>query len=185
MKNTEIKDVMIGLSDYTTISENDNLASAIKELKSAQNDSRYKYKHRAALILDDEGEISGKLSMFDILKALEPKYQHFEHSDPAHGHIGLSRFGLNQQFLNSFVDRFDLWSDTLDELVKKTAKIRVKDVMYSPTKGEYVNLETPMSEAIHQFILGYHQSLLVLKERKVVGVLRLSDVFNLICEATS
>ena len=73
MKNTEIKDVMIDLSDYTTISENDNLASAIKELKSAQNDSRYKYKHRAALIVDDEGLISGKLSMFDILKALEPK----------------------------------------------------------------------------------------------------------------
>ncbi len=180
MKRIAIKDIMIEISDYSTVSENETLAHAISALKKARNDSNYKYKHRAVLVYDEKGDISGKISMFDILKALEPKYQHFEHSDPAHGHIGLSRFGLNQQFLNSLVDSFNLWDDSLDELVKKANRIPVKNIMYSPTKAEYVRFDVPIGEAIHQFILSSHQSLLVMKGDEVVGILRLADVFNLI-----
>ncbi len=54
--------------------------------------------------------------------------------------------------------------------------------MYSPQEGEYVKEDAKVAEAIHQFILGHHQSLLVLKNGKVVGILRLSDVFKLICD---
>ena len=55
--------------------------------------------------------------------------------------------------------------------------------MYSPQEGEYVNEELPIPEAIHQFILGHHQSLLVLdKQDKVIGILRLTDIFTLICD---
>jgi predicted transcriptional regulator len=182
MKDIEIKDIMIDLSDYATVSENESIITAIKVLKTAQQDTKFKYKHRAVLVYGTNGQISGKLSMFDILKALEPKYKHFEHSDPAHGHIGLSRFGLSQQFLDSLVDSHDLWNDTLDELMKRITHVPVAEVMYSPTKGEYIEIESPISEAIHKFILGGHQSLLVSKDDNVVGVLRLSDVFNLIYE---
>ena len=182
MKGIAVKDIMIDLSDYATVSENESIITAIKVLKTAQQDTKFKYKHRAVLVYGSDGQISGKLSMFDILKALEPKYKHFEHSDPAHGHICLSRFGLSQQFLNSLVDSYDLWNDTLDKLIKRIGHLTVAEVMYSPTKGEYIDLEVPISEAIHKFILGGHQSLLILKNNNVVGVLRLGDVFNLIYE---
>ena len=50
--------------------------------------------------------------------------------------------------------------------------------MHVPTEGEYVDEDATQDEAIHQLVLGHHQSLLVTKEGKITGILRLSDVFE-------
>ena len=49
--------------------------------------------------------------------------------------------------------------------------------MYSPSEGEYIAENAGLDEAIHQFILGHHQSLLVTSGERIVGILRLTDVF--------
>jgi len=54
--------------------------------------------------------------------------------------------------------------------------------MYSLEEGEYVDESASIADAIHQLILGHHQSLLVSKANKVIGILRLSDVFKLVCD---
>lgn len=181
MKAKNVKEVMIPLSDYAIVSEEETLANAIKKLKQAQKDTKLRHKHRAVLVYDKGNNITGKVSIFDVLKALEPKYRQFEHSDND-GSIGLSRFGFNNEFLNSLLDNFNLWDETLEELVKKASQLKVKDIMYTPGKGEYVDEESQLSEAVHQFILGCHQSLLVLKKDKVIGILRLADIFDLVCD---
>ncbi len=181
MKDKKVKDIMIALSDYALVSEDDKLANAVKVLKQARDDAKYKYKHRAVLVYDKDNNITGKVSLRCILKALEPKYRQFEHPEKI-GSIGLSRFGFNNDFLSSLVENLSLWDETLEELVKKASKLKVSEIMYTPSNGEYVNEDAPISEAVHQFILGCHQSLLVLKEDKVVGIIRLSDVFELVSE---
>jgi predicted transcriptional regulator len=35
-----------------------------------------------------------------------------------------------------------------------------------------------LDEAIHQLVMGHHQSVLVLRQKKIVGILRLTDVFE-------
>ena len=50
--------------------------------------------------------------------------------------------------------------------------------MYNPTEGEYVTEDTTLEVAIHQLIVGRHQSLLVTRNRDIVGILRLTDVFR-------
>jgi hypothetical protein len=35
-----------------------------------------------------------------------------------------------------------------------------------------------MREAIHQFVMGHHQSLLVTRSNKIIGILRVTDVFK-------
>lgn len=181
MKAKKVSELMIPLSDYATVSETDNLGAAIKVLKQAQADPKFKHKHRAVLVYDADNHVTGKLSFRDILKALEPKYRHFQ--NPEHAcNVDLSRFGLDSAFLNSLVDHLGLWDESMEELVKNASKQKVKDIMYTPSKGEYVNHDTPLAEAIHQFILGCHQALLVLEENKVVGILRLAELFDDVCE---
>ena len=170
---------MVPLSDYATVSEDDTLANAVKALKQAQSDNKFLVKHRAVLAFDSNNRITGKLSIFDILKALEPKYRQFERSDQD-GSVGLSRFGLNQEFLNSLLDHYDLWDESLEELVRKASDTKVKDVMYTPGSGEYVDADSPLAEAVHRFLLGCHQALLVLENDEVVGILRLTDLFELV-----
>jgi len=182
MKEKKVKEVMIALSDYATVSENDTLAVAIKTLKKAREDSKYGHKHRAVLVFDKKQQIVGKVSIRCILQSLEPKYCQLEHQD-AKGSLGAARFGFSEHFLNSLIDNFCLWDESLEELVKHAAKLKIKDIMYTPSNGEYVDADASVAAAVHQLILGTHQSLLVTKDKKVVGILRLVDVFELVSEA--
>ncbi|MCP4020625.1 MAG: CBS domain-containing protein [Desulfobacteraceae bacterium] len=181
MNDKKVKDLMIPLSDYLTVSEEDTLENAIKILDQAQHNTELKYTHKALLVYDQDKNIIGKVSIFDILKALEPKYRKFEHPDKLSG-IGLSRYGFNNAFMSSLLESHNLWDETLEELVGKAKKLKIKKIMYTPSEGDYVDGDAPVAEAVHQFILGCHQSLLVVKDEKVMGIIRLSDIFNLVCE---
>ena len=59
-----------------------------------------------------------------------------------------------------------------------TSTISLKEFMYTPKEAEHVEADTSLCEAIHQFVMGHHQSLLVTKDGEIVGVLRLTDVFK-------
>lgn len=181
MKKLKVEELMIPLSEYATVTETDTLTQAIKTLKQAQADDQFTHKHRAVLIFDKGGHITGKLGYRGILKALEPKYRQFEHAEDT-GTIGLSRFGFNYEFLHSLVDRLELWDEPMETLVKQASGLLVKDIMYKPTPEEYVSPDAPLAEALHQFILGCHQSLLVADNGQVVGVIRLADLFEHVAE---
>jgi len=181
MKDKKVREIMIALSDYATVSEEDTLGTAIRTLKKAREDKKYEHKQRSVLVYDKNKKIVGKVSLRCILQSLEPKYCHIQNPD---GHdIGLSRFGFSNDFLNSMVKNFCLWDESLEELVKHASTLKVKNIMYTPSNGEYVDEDASVAEAVHQFILGCHQSLLVTKDKKVTGVLRLVDMFKLVSEA--
>ncbi|MBU8849071.1 MAG: CBS domain-containing protein [Desulfobacterales bacterium] len=183
MKPKKVKEVMIPLQEYATVNEEDTLETAVKTLlASHKTTDQSKYKHRAVLVFDKDGDICGKVSSLDILRALEPKYSQFGSSEHL-AKMGLSRFGLSCDFVHSLVENYNLWDESCDTLVVKAKKRKVKDIMHSPQEGEYVSEEVLVPEAIHQFILGHHQSLLVMnKQDKVIGILRLTDIFTLICD---
>ncbi|MCW7754819.1 CBS domain-containing protein [Desulfobotulus sp. H1] len=179
MKNVMVKEVMIPLDEYTTISGEQSLYDAMLVLEDALKAVKATCGegHRAVLVFDDKGEIVGKLSHLDVLRAMEPKY--FEVGDGSPMSLGLSRFGLSPKFMKGLLEQFSLWDKPLKDIAKKTSRIKVKDVMYTPSAGEYVDEEATLDEGVHQLLLGQHQSLLVTRGEghKVVGILRLGDVF--------
>ena len=179
MKNIQVKEVMIPLSEYSTISGEETLYDAMLVLEGALNrmKSTCGEGHRAVLVYDEKNEIVGKLSHLDVLRALEPKY--FEVGDGSPMSLGLSRFGLSPKFMKGLLEQFRLWDKPLQDIARKTTRIKVKDVMYTPSAGEYVQEDASLDEGIHQLLLGQHQSLLVTRgeEQKVVGILRIGDVF--------
>jgi CBS domain-containing protein len=77
--------------------------------------------------------------------------------------------------------RYSLWDKPLNDICSKAAGLRVKSFMYTPKGGKYVREDTTMDEAIHQLVVGHHQSLLVTRSEEIVGILRLTDVFHEIC----
>jgi CBS domain-containing protein len=174
VKTFTVKDLMVPLSEYATVSEDATLYEAVLALEKAQEsfeDKHTRYSHRAILILDKDGNVAGKLSQLDVLKALEPKYQ-----DLLEGR-GLQRFGLSRQFMQSMLQQYRLFAEPLEEICRKAGEKNVKQFMYEPGEGEYVTEKASMGEAIHQLIMGHHQSLLVTRDKKIVGILRLTDVF--------
>ena len=165
---------MVPLSEYATVTEDATLFEAVLSLEEAQEkfeDKHTRYRHRAILILDKDDIVVGKIGQLDVLRALEPKYQEMVQGE------GLHRFGFTKEFMTSMSEDYNLFANPLDDICRKAGEQNVKEFMYTPTEGEYVSEDASLDVAIHQFIMGHHQSLLVTRDQKIVGILRLSDVF--------
>jgi CBS domain-containing protein len=175
MQSIKVKDLMVPLDEYATVDEDATLYEAVIALEKAHEEldrSRYTYLHRAILVLDKNKNVVGKISQLDALRALEPKYA--EIGDLA----GAGRGGFSPQFIRSMLQRYSLLEGPLGAVCSAAAKIKVKDFMYTPKEGEYVSEEATLNEAIHQIVMGHHQSLLVTRNSGIVGILRLTDVFK-------
>ena len=172
MKHYQVKDLMVPLSEYATVSEDATLFDAVKALEKAQEDFDHtRFRHRAVLILDGSDKVIGKLSQLDVLKALEPKY------DDMLDRRRLRSFGFTKDFMKSMLEDYQLFDNPLGDICRKAGEQNVTKFMYSISKGEYIVESATLDEAIHQFVLGRHQSLLVTRDDAILGLLRLTDVF--------
>ena len=172
MDEVKVKNLMVPLAEYATVSKDATLHEAVLALKEAQQKfERGDYLHRAILVYDENKKVVGKLSQSDVLRALEPGYKEIGNLD----HV--SHWGLTRDFIRSLMKTHGLLQRPLDDICQVAAVMKVRDVMYTPAEGEYVQEDSTLNEAIHQLVIGKHQSLLVTKGDQVVGVLRLTDVF--------
>lgn len=172
METYVVKDLMVPLDEYATVDEDATLFEAVMALEKAQLEySSSHYLHRAILILDKEQKVIGKISQIDVLRALEPKYAQMQ------GIEGQSRHGISKQFAKSLMVQYRLFDSPMKDICKTAGTKKVREFMYTPTEGEYVSGDATLDEAIHQLVLGQHQSLLVTRDEEIVGVLRLVDVF--------
>jgi CBS domain-containing protein len=174
VKDKTVKGLMVSLSDYATVYENQTLFEALMALENAHEKlDPTAHRHRAILILNNADQVVGKLSQWDILKALEPKYRKIEDLDK------VSRTGFSPDFLKSMLVQHTLWNKPLIDVCRVGGKHKVKDVMYHPTEGEYININAPLGEAMNQLVVGQYLSLLVTDdEQKIIGILKLIDVFE-------
>jgi CBS domain-containing protein len=178
MKEKVVRELMIPAGEYSMVSEDATLFDAVMALDKALTESdRARFPHKALLVYDKDDNIVGKVSQLDILRALEPKYKTM-------GFPGsLSRFGLTKQFQETMLKELRFWDKPMDDICRKAARIKVKEFMYTPDEGEYINEDASLDKAINQLVMGNHQSLLVMKDDKIVGILRKTDVFMEIVRA--
>lgn len=177
MDKVKVKDLMIPLDRYCTVSEDATLydaALAIERVQTSQEPGKRPF--RAVLVYDRQGKVIGKLSQIDVLRSLEPRY--VEMGDLRK----LSGFGISAEFLHGAMDQHELWKSPLDDLCRKAHARCVLEVVRSPLEGEVIDQEAPLNRAVHQLIVGHFQSLLVTSKEEVVGILRLVDVFHEVVE---
>jgi CBS domain-containing protein len=177
MQSILVKEMMIPLKDYAKVSEDATLNEAVKALKEVQEKfDQSLYHHRAILVYNADGKIVGKLSQLDVLKSLEPKYEDVFNPE------GMDRFGINQEYIQKMIRDLGLLKLPLDDICRIAAAVRVKNIMNTPTKGEYIAETASLSEAVLLLIVGHHQSLLVTRDKEIIGILRLTDVFKKISD---
>jgi predicted transcriptional regulator len=172
MKTIAVKDLVVPLSEYATIPIGASLLEAVEALEKAQEDfDSTKYRHRAILVLNETGHVVGKIGQLDALRALEPKYCEMVEGQ------AVSRLGFSAKFIQDMCDQYDLFDKPLDDLCKKASTLNVENCMGELTENEYISIEATLDMAIHQLVMGSHQSLVVKDGPAIVGILRLTDVF--------
>jgi CBS domain-containing protein len=172
MKTIVVKDLMVPLSEYATVPETASLYEAVLALEKAQEEFDHtKYRHRGILVLNRDGHVVGKIGQLDVLRALEPNYVQIQ------GESGFARLGFTKKFMQSMLESYHLWASPLRDICARAVIVPVSDFMYAPGEGEYVEESVSLDEAIHQLVMGHHQSLLVTRDKAIIGILRLTDVF--------
>lgn len=173
MTTKTVEELMTPLSEYATVSQDATLKEAIIALENVQKAfDKNQYQHRAVLVYNELNYIVGKVGQLDVLRALEPKYESMGAAS------GIARFGFSSHFMKSMFEHYKLFDSPMEKLTKRAASLKVKEFMHTPTEGEFVNKKASVNEAIHSFVMGQHQSLLVVSEKQIVGILRLVDVFK-------
>ena len=178
MSDFRVKELMVPLSEYATVPEGSTLFDAVLALEKAQEEFDHtKYKHRAVLILDGDNQVIGKLGQLDVLRALEPKNEDL-------GAINaLGQFGFSTKFVRNVRKQMRLRTSPLNDICSKAARLRVEDFMQAPSEGEFIDEEASLEIAVLQLVMGNHLLLLVTRDRQIVGILRLTDVFAAVSRA--
>lgn len=173
MENYLVKDLMVPISEYATVIIGTSLIDAVQTLEKAQKSyTMSKYQHRAVLVLDESGRIVGKISQLRALKAIEPDVK-------ANAEIErLKEFNFSENYITQLRDLYRSHGKIMSKhSLREASSKKVEEFMQTPSVGEFVSENSSLDTAIHRLVAGTHLSLLVTRNEKIVGVLRISDVF--------
>ena len=175
MKNIKVKEIMIPIDRYVKVTEEDGLMDVIQALDNSKSAEK-KHAHRDAFVMDQNGNFIGKVTMIDVFRALQPNYQKINVDDIVAGGQG----ELNKEMLMNILDDFDLWVEPTENLCKRGEAKKVSEMMHIPTDAEYIQEEDSIEKALHLYVMGAHQPLIVQKEGTVTGALRFGDIFEIV-----
>ena len=172
MQKYLVKDLMVPISEYATVSKGSTLSEAVLALEKVQAEFTHsKYSHRAVLVMDKDKRIVGKLSQLDFLHAIETRDEQTERIKD------IAKFGFSPKAIARQQEQHRLMTPPSKDIYTKAAKLKVEEFMQRLTEGEYVEEGNSFETAVRQLITGHHLSLLVTRGKDIVGILRLSDIF--------
>jgi len=152
------KDVMVSITEYTVVKEEDTLRRALLVLKSSLGSG-----HRTLAVQGGRDEITGLLTLRAILKTLEAL---------AHKEQALAGSGWKLPLMESWAQFF------LRSKIERLPEMKVRHAM-RPVSKIFVGEDAPLPEAVKKILQNQVNHVPVLnKEQKVVGVIRAVDVLG-------
>ena len=171
MKDKKVKDIMIPISEYATVKHDAMIIDAIMTLEKTRNKTLgRKDRYRAVLVVDDKNRIIGKIGYLSFLKAMEPNYNKPEIED------AFGRVNLDPDFIDDLMENFNLWEEDFLDICSRANTVKVTEAM-KPV-DEHIDADASLVDAMHKLIVWNTMSLLVKKKESIVGIIRLSDVYE-------
>lgn len=177
METKRVREVMIPIASYVTVREEDSLFSVIQTLESSRIAKKSRA-HRDAVVVDADGEFIGKVTMIEVFRALETNYNKIDVDKI----IAAGKGKLTEDMITAATKDFDFWVEPSKNICERGQAKKVSEVMHVPNASEYINEEESIEKALHLYVLGAHQPLIVKKGETITGMLRFGDVFDVIRE---
>ena len=154
----KVKDLMIPLEDYPHIPYWFTLRQAMAIVREASIKFEGSFEPRAVLVFDEKYQLMGMLTLRDIIKGLEPK------------------FAKDAGMIKADPTLAVLMGDMFGPGMKEASQKAVSEVM-SPIKVT-VNGDDPITKALFLMIQENVGMMPVLLDKKVVGMVRMSELFK-------
>jgi len=169
MKDKRAGDVMIPISKYVTVSQETSLVEVLQALENARA-SEQERAHRDVIVVTGSGDVIGKVTMLDIFRALEPNYRKVFKNAP--------KGTLTKGFVRKAMNDFNLWMEPVQSICARGGNLKVSEVMHRPESIEFIDEDDPLEKALHLYVMGVHQPLIVKKDGTITGILRFGDIFE-------
>lgn len=159
----KVKYIMIPISEYTIVNGDMSVKEAIEALKesfTSKSTARImETGHRSVLILDENEEVEGFLTIKDLMEALMPGYLRAPKPSMA----------------DSIVYSPMFWTGMFEAEMKTLSKKKVREVMSSAPRS--INAETNIMETAYLMLKSNVRRLIVEEGGKIVGIVREQDLF--------
>jgi hypothetical protein len=168
-----VKDFMVPIAKFPRISDTATFSGAVMALERAQDEYvSGKREQRILLVTDSENKVVGKLSPIDVVRGLEPDYEKLV-DEQSSAYVGNFDY-----VIQPMKDQAMLWAKPLDDLCTTAKDVLVKDFIQAPKAHQVIEQEATLNSAFHRFVMFKHDSLFVMDGKKLVGLLRFSDVYR-------
>lgn len=159
----KVADLMIPLEDYPHVPYWFTLRQAMAIVREAAIKFEGTFEPRSLLVFDEKYQLLGILTLRDIIRGLAPKF--------LQGAVGKLRAAFD---LDSALSGLE--ADLSGPRVKEASQTAVSEVM-SPIKVT-VGAGDSLAKALFLMIKEEVGRMPVMQEQKVVGIIRLSDLFR-------
>ncbi|NOQ45224.1 MAG: CBS domain-containing protein [Desulfobulbaceae bacterium] len=162
-----VKDFVISIDKYPHITENQTLGDAVAEILSFKWGTGDQYlRFPCLLVINDSHQMVGRVLIEDMLRGLEPQ---------------LFKKFKDNGFEGKKSDQSDLaflWEETFFKNCKKKHEKPIKEFM-SPI-GNKAKMTDSILKVLYVMLQDKLSTIPVVDENKVVGILRLEEVFSVI-----
>ncbi|KPJ99531.1 MAG: hypothetical protein AMJ60_04755 [Desulfobacterales bacterium SG8_35] len=164
--NPVVRDLVIPLKDFPHLHEHQTLHDAVAELISYTCGEYDRIRYAELLIFNDRNQLSGRVTLQDILLSLDPRLKEASKVKEFEGKS------------SQFPDLTILWEDSFFVECTKWSHIHISDLM-SPIKHT-VKGGDPVLKALAIMINTKFTVLPAVEEGRVIGVIRLKEIFKAI-----
>lgn len=171
MNEKRVRDLMVPLDEYPVVEMDATLLDVVNALDEGQKRlPTGKQPYRAVLVVDPQGKVVGKIGQLAFLAALEPKYNLLGDRDK------LQTAGLSPEIVSLVMDHYRFFEESPDDLCQRRSALKAADAMHP--LSESVEESASIFDAIHKIVMWQQLSLLVTRGDEVVGLIRLSDLYD-------
>jgi CBS domain-containing protein len=172
-----VKDIMSPIEEYNMVQEDDRLCDVLRILRDnfrklqAREPGEY---HKTLFVKNADGEIVGKLSIFDLIRGLVPEAAKSASPEFLHYRAISMRTGGVEKEIAAIQERFKWLDHSFFDLVKAETQKTVKEVM-SPIHP-MLEEEDTINKAVYLMFKENIRQPLVVREGKIVGVVSIMCV---------
>ena len=166
-ENPIVRDLVIPLRDFPHLYEQQTLHDAVEVLLSFTCGEYDRIRYAELLIMNDRNQLSGRVTLQDILMSLDPRFKEATKVSEFEGKVA----GISNMIT--------LWEDSFFVECTKWSHVSIKNLM-SPIRYT-VKGNDPVLKALVLMISTKISVLPAVDEGRVIGVIRLKEIFRAIC----
>ncbi len=182
-EDKKVKDIMALIDEYKTVDADTPLCNVLAILKKNHIESTTAgigAYHKTIFVTNAAGDIIGKLSAFDVIRGLVPEHAKKTKISKTFYSVISSRALEVTQELNEFQERFKWLHNTFCDLVRQESNKKAKEIM-APVHP-LLREDDSINKAVYVIFKENVRQPLVTRGEKIVGVVRILDIFGELLE---